>query len=69
MESVIVAGGLNDQGGVLEVEFLPINGAASWKILGLLKHPRFGFPTVGKVLGKGRLIEECSQSPILIIFR
>ena len=34
------------------MEFLGLSGSNEWKIFGTLLFPRFGFPTIGKVLGK-----------------
>ena len=48
----MVAGGLDNRNSpVLEVEFLSTSSYSNWKVLGLLKLPRFGFPTVGQILG------------------
>ena len=52
MESIVVAGGLDSTDSpVSEVEFLDLTTSTSWKVMGMLKSPRFGFPTVGRVLG------------------
>ena len=52
MESIVVAGGLDSTDSpVSEVEFLDLATSTSWKVMGMLKSPRFGFPTVGRVLG------------------
>jgi len=50
---LIVAGGLDNQNvAVKEIEFLNFNSVtAQWKIFGLLKQPRFGYPTIGRVMG------------------
>ena len=47
-----MAGGLDSRNGpVFEVEFLSTSSYSNWKVLGLLKLPRFGFPTIGQILG------------------
>ena len=49
----MVAGGLDNRNSpVFEVEFLSTSSYSNWKVLGLLKLPRFGFPTIGQILGK-----------------
>ena len=53
-----MAGGLDNRNSpVLEVEFLSTSSYSNWKVLGLLKLPRFGFPTVGQILGKSFIHE------------
>lgn len=48
----MVAGGLDSRNSpVFEVEFLSTSSYSNWKVLGLLKLPRFGFPTIGQILG------------------
>ena len=59
-DSIVVAGGLgNHNNPIKEVEFLDITfttPTSNWKVLGLLNTPRFGFPTVGRVLGERSII-------------
>ena len=60
-EAVIVAGGLGEgDSPVMQVEWLVLGGnpwtrdtfIQPWRILGQLNNARFGFPTVGEVLGQ-----------------
>ena len=55
-DSIVVAGGLGSGNNpIKEVEFLDItftNPSSKWKVLGLLQTARFGFPTIGRVLGE-----------------
>jgi len=54
-DSIVVAGGLGSSNNpIKEVEFLDITfttPSSKWKVLGLLQTARFGFPTIGRVLG------------------
>ena len=34
-----------------KVQFRGFVSYSNWKVLGLLKLPRFGFPTIGQILG------------------
>ena len=56
-DSIVVAGGLGaNNNPIKEVEFLDISfttpSSSKWKVLGLLQTARFGFPTIGRVLGE-----------------
>ena len=58
-DSIVVAGGLGSNNNpIKEVEFLDITfttTSSTWKVLGLLQTARFGFPTIGRVLGEKSL--------------
>ena len=58
-DSIVVAGGLGSSNNpIKEVEFLDITfttPSSKWKVLGLLQTARFGFPTIGRVLGEKSL--------------
>ena len=61
-EAVIVAGGLGEgDSPVMQVEYLIVGGGnpwardtfiQPWRVLGQLNNARFGFPTVGEILGQ-----------------
>eukprot|EP00092_Neocalanus_flemingeri_P010888 GFUD01011727.1.p1 GENE.GFUD01011727.1~~GFUD01011727.1.p1 ORF type:complete len:681 (+),score=117.32 GFUD01011727.1:354-2396(+) len=52
-DTLIVAGGSGQHDILIpEVEFLGLRRITTWKIFGNLNIPRFGFPSIGKVLGQ-----------------
>ena len=71
----MVAGGLGASNNpIKEVEFLDItftNPSSKWKVLGLLQTARFGFPTIGRVLGEKsiKILMIGTQSPAIFAFQ